>query len=191
MSDSVRPHRRQPTRLCRPWDSPGQNTGVGCHFLGVGYSVEGLQSWHPLDLLGVTSWHPEVAPRRFQPDGFWLQRIMQNSNECKQRGNVFIRSHNWKSSGRSASRDGKISCSIKLIEGQTMVISTNGAGTTECTHGWMWAVTSCHTQKHSKWTTDENVKTKTTKLLEENMWENPHDLDFRQRSLRYDIKSTA
>ena len=33
LSDSVRPHRRQPTRLHRPWDSPGKNTGVGCHFL--------------------------------------------------------------------------------------------------------------------------------------------------------------
>ena len=33
MSDSVRPHRRQPTRLLRPWDSLGKNTGVGCHFL--------------------------------------------------------------------------------------------------------------------------------------------------------------
>ena len=33
MSDSVRPHRWQPTRLHRPWDSPGKNTGVGCHFL--------------------------------------------------------------------------------------------------------------------------------------------------------------
>ena len=33
MSDSVRHHRRQPTRLPRPWDSPGKNTGVGCHFL--------------------------------------------------------------------------------------------------------------------------------------------------------------
>ena len=32
MSDSVRPQRRQPTRLPRPWDSPGKNTGVGCHF---------------------------------------------------------------------------------------------------------------------------------------------------------------
>ena len=32
MSDSVRPHRQQPTRLPRPWDSPGKNTGVGCHF---------------------------------------------------------------------------------------------------------------------------------------------------------------
>ena len=33
MSDSVRPHRQQPTRLPRPWDSPGKNTGVGCYFL--------------------------------------------------------------------------------------------------------------------------------------------------------------
>ena len=33
MSDSVRPHRCQPTRLRCPWDSPGKNTGVGCHFL--------------------------------------------------------------------------------------------------------------------------------------------------------------
>ena len=33
MSNSVRPHRWQPTRLPRPWDSPGKNTGAGCHFL--------------------------------------------------------------------------------------------------------------------------------------------------------------
>ena len=33
VSNSVRPHRWQPTRLPSPWDSPGKNTGVGCHFL--------------------------------------------------------------------------------------------------------------------------------------------------------------
>ena len=33
MSDAVQPHRQQPIRLPRPWDSPGKNTGVGCHFL--------------------------------------------------------------------------------------------------------------------------------------------------------------
>ena len=33
MSNSVQPHRWQPTRLLHPWDSPGKNTGVGCHFL--------------------------------------------------------------------------------------------------------------------------------------------------------------
>ena len=33
VSDSVRPHRQQPTRVHCPWDSPGKNTGVGCRFL--------------------------------------------------------------------------------------------------------------------------------------------------------------
>ena len=33
LANSVQPHRWQPTRLPRPWDSPGKNTGVGCHFL--------------------------------------------------------------------------------------------------------------------------------------------------------------
>ena len=33
VSNSVRPHRWQPTRLPHPWDSPGKNTRVGCHFL--------------------------------------------------------------------------------------------------------------------------------------------------------------
>ena len=33
MSDSVQPHRWQPTRFRHPWDFPGKNTGVGCHFL--------------------------------------------------------------------------------------------------------------------------------------------------------------
>ena len=33
LSDSVRYHRQQPTRLRRAWDSPSKNTGVGCHFL--------------------------------------------------------------------------------------------------------------------------------------------------------------
>ena len=33
LSDPARPHRRQPARLPSPWDSPGKNTGGGCHFL--------------------------------------------------------------------------------------------------------------------------------------------------------------
>ena len=33
MSNSVQPHRQQPTRLPHPWDYPGKNTRVGCHFL--------------------------------------------------------------------------------------------------------------------------------------------------------------
>ena len=33
VSDSLRPFGLQPARLLCPWDSPGKNTGVGCHFL--------------------------------------------------------------------------------------------------------------------------------------------------------------
>ena len=33
LCNPVQPHRRQPTRLPHPWDFPGKNTGVGCHFL--------------------------------------------------------------------------------------------------------------------------------------------------------------
>ena len=33
VSDSLRPHRQQPTKLTHPWDSPGKNIGAGCHFL--------------------------------------------------------------------------------------------------------------------------------------------------------------
>ena len=43
MSDSVRPHRQQPTRLPHLWDSPGKSTGVGCHFLLQGiFPTQGL-----------------------------------------------------------------------------------------------------------------------------------------------------
>ena len=41
MSNSVRPHRWQPARLSHPWDSPGKNTGVGCHFLLQCIKVKG------------------------------------------------------------------------------------------------------------------------------------------------------
>ena len=40
MCDSVRPHGLQPTRLPHSWDSPGKNTGVGCHFLLQSMKVE-------------------------------------------------------------------------------------------------------------------------------------------------------
>ena len=36
----MRPHRQQLTRLPRPWDFPGKNTGVGCHFLLQGMKVK-------------------------------------------------------------------------------------------------------------------------------------------------------
>ena len=47
MSDTVQPHRRQPTGLLCPWDSPGKSTGVGCHFL--------LQRMHACYVASVVS----------------------------------------------------------------------------------------------------------------------------------------
>ena len=47
LSDSVRPHRWQPTRLPHPWDSPGKNTGVGCHFLLQCVKVKSLSRVRP------------------------------------------------------------------------------------------------------------------------------------------------
>ena len=43
----MRPHRRQPTRLPCPWDSPGKNTGVGCHFLLQCVKVKSLSRVRP------------------------------------------------------------------------------------------------------------------------------------------------
>ena len=54
VSNSVRPHRRQPTRLPCPWDSPSKNTGVGCHFLLQCMKVK-VKSLSRIRLL-VTPW---------------------------------------------------------------------------------------------------------------------------------------
>ena len=48
----MRPHRRKPTRLLCPWDSPGKNTGVGCHFLLQCVKVKSLSRVRP----SVTPW---------------------------------------------------------------------------------------------------------------------------------------
>ena len=46
MSDSVRPHRRQPIRLLHPWDFPGKSTGVGCHRLLRSYILAAANTMH-------------------------------------------------------------------------------------------------------------------------------------------------
>ena len=56
VSDSVRPQRRQPTRLPRPWDSPGKNTGMGCHFLFQCMKVKSESEVSQLCLTLATPW---------------------------------------------------------------------------------------------------------------------------------------
>ena len=65
MSDSVRPHGLQPTRLLHPWDSPGKNTGVGCHFLLQCMKVESesvSDSQQPHGLQPIRLLHPWDFP---------------------------------------------------------------------------------------------------------------------------------
>ena len=57
--DSVRLHRRQPTRPIHPWDSPGENTGIGCHFL-LQYMKVKSQSEVPQ--LGLEYWSGSPLP---------------------------------------------------------------------------------------------------------------------------------
>ena len=70
MSDSVQPHRRQPTRLPRLWDSPGKNTGVGYHFLLQCVKVKALSHvW-----LLATPWtaaHQAPPSRGFYRQEYW------------------------------------------------------------------------------------------------------------------------
>ena len=70
MSDSVRPHRRQPIRLRCPWDSPGKNTGVGCHFL--------LQCMKVKVKLCPTLWDPmDCSPPGSSIHGIFQARVLE------------------------------------------------------------------------------------------------------------------
>ena len=71
MSDSLRPHGLQPTRLLCPWDSPGKNTGVGCHALLQGiFPTQGLNFGKPLMHIITTKlvpyFLPPALPSRYQ-----------------------------------------------------------------------------------------------------------------------------
>ena len=79
MSDSVRPHRRQPTRPLCPWDSPGKNTGVGCHFL-----------------LTCHSKHPFPTMKR------WLYTWTSPNGQYQNQIDYILCSKRWRSSIQSA-----------------------------------------------------------------------------------------
>ena len=70
VSNSVQPHRRQPTRLPCPWDSQGKNTGVGCHFL--------LQSIRVKSESEVTQSCPTLSdPMDCSPPGSSIHGVFQ------------------------------------------------------------------------------------------------------------------
>ena len=91
MSDSVRPQRRQPTRLLHPWDFPGKSTGVGCHCLlhltPLGnHKAPFLYCWKQYfqtwrKLMEMESWNEEAWwPLNF-PVTSW---VTQSESLCKQ-----------------------------------------------------------------------------------------------------------
>ena len=74
MSDSLRPHRQQPTRLLCPWDSLGKNTGVGCHFLLQCMKVKSEREVAQLSLLLATPWtaaHQAPLSMGFSRREYW------------------------------------------------------------------------------------------------------------------------
>ena len=88
VSNSVWPHRWQPTRLPCPWDSPGKNTGVGCHFLlqcmKVKSESEVTQSYpilcDPMDCsLPGSSSHGIFQPRVLEWDAIILVNMIFSS----------------------------------------------------------------------------------------------------------------
>ena len=66
MSNSVRPHRRQPIWLPLPWDSPGKNIGVGCHFfLQFSFKIGGsYSSVHTGKVVSNSLWPHGPKPTR-------------------------------------------------------------------------------------------------------------------------------
>ena len=74
VSDSVRPHRWQPTRLRHPWDSPGKNSGVGCHFLLQCMKVKSESEVAQSSLTLATPWtaaYQAPPPMGFSRQEYW------------------------------------------------------------------------------------------------------------------------
>ena len=70
----VRPHRWQPTRLRHPWDSPGKNTGVACHFLLQYMKVRSESEVTQSIRLFPTPWtaaHQALLPMGFSRQEYW------------------------------------------------------------------------------------------------------------------------
>ena len=92
VSDSVRPHRQQPTRLLFPWDSPSKSTGVGCHFLlqcmkvkeesvKVGLKLD-IQKTKIMASGPITSWQIDGETVETVPDFIFLGSKITTDGDC-------------------------------------------------------------------------------------------------------------
>ena len=123
MSNSMRPHRRQPTRLPRPWDSPGKNTGVGCHFLlqcmkvksqnDVAQSCPTLRN--PMDCsLPGSSIHGIFQARVLERGAIAFSKVMEFQLSYFKSWKMIL----WKCCTQYASKFGKLSSGHRTGKGQ-------------------------------------------------------------------------
>ena len=100
----MRPHRRQPTKLPRPWDSPGKNTGVGCHFLLQCLKVKSESEVTQSCLTLATPWtatYQASSSMGFSRQKYWsgvpLPSLHNTGLECKSRKsrNTWINRQIW------------------------------------------------------------------------------------------------
>ena len=81
----ARPHRGQPTRLPHPWDSPGKNTGVGCHLLLQYMKVKSESEVAQLCRLFGTSWtaaHQAPPSMGFSRQEYWSGMPLPSPQLC-------------------------------------------------------------------------------------------------------------
>ena len=80
---TMRPHRWQPTRLPHPWDSPGKNTGVGCHFFLQCMKVK-VKSLSSVQLLATpwTAAHQSPPSMGFSRQEHWSGVPLPSPNYC-------------------------------------------------------------------------------------------------------------
>ena len=110
MSNSVRPHRRQPTRLLRPWDSPDKNIGVGCHDLLQGiFLTQGSNS----SLSCLLQWQVDSLPLAPPGKPYWpciLELLSSAPVRC-----LSTRPGTWKDQVRISTFKGVENCGDIII----------------------------------------------------------------------------
>ena len=93
MSDSLRPHGPQPTRLLCPWNFPGKNTGLGCHFFLQGIFLTLGSNLHLLCLL---HWQAHSLP--LAPSGSLLAGNSKNQSFQRKKYIYWIKTQNGENS---------------------------------------------------------------------------------------------